>query len=232
MTPAGPPEPPIAVIIPAYQAARFIDEAIRSVLAQTRPVAEIVVVDDGSDDGSADVAAEFAPAVQVIRQPRGGAGAARRRGLAASRSSLVAFLDADDRWLPDAAERLGGALDARPEALLAFGRVSNFVDFGAGEPAVRRVSLAPRIAVMLTSTTLVRRRAFDVIGHFADGNFSMTDWYARVITDEVPIAAIEHLVAERRIHAHNTSAQGSDATGAYLQIIRNVLDRRRSVDPA
>jgi glycosyltransferase involved in cell wall biosynthesis len=226
-----PPEP-IAVVIPAYRSARFIQEAIESILAQTRPVAEIVVVDDGSDDDSADVAEQFAPAVQVIRQPRGGAGAARRRGLAASRSPLVAFLDSDDRWLPDAAERLGGALDAQPEAQIAFGQLRNFLDVAPGAPATRRQSLAPQHAVMTPSSSVVRRRAFEIVGHFADGNFSMTDWYTRVITDGVPTVAVEHVVVQRRIHDHNTSAQGSDAADAYLRVIRDVLDRRRSGGPA
>jgi hypothetical protein len=93
----------VAVIIPTFNHARFLAEAIMSVLAQTRPPEEIMVVDDGSTDDPANVVAQF-PTVQFIRQDNRGVSAARNKGLRSCMTSHVIFLDADDRLLPTAIE--------------------------------------------------------------------------------------------------------------------------------
>lgn len=91
----------VSVIIPAYQAAETIRRAIESVVTQTYPVNEILVIDDGSTDNLAAALEPFGSRVKLIRQERGGAAAARNRGLDEARSDLIAFLDADDTWKCD-----------------------------------------------------------------------------------------------------------------------------------
>jgi len=100
LTPHG---PSVTVVIPAFQAASTLDAALASVLGQTLPPTDVIVVDDGSTDGSADVASAWSTRLPltVLRQPTAGAGPARDRGVAASNSDLIALLDADDVWLPD-----------------------------------------------------------------------------------------------------------------------------------
>lgn len=93
--------PSISVIIPAYNRAALLPDTLRSLLAQTVPAAEIIVVDDGSTDGTADVAAAFGPPVRVIRQPNAGPGAARNTGFRDSRGEFIHFFDSDDIALPD-----------------------------------------------------------------------------------------------------------------------------------
>lgn len=95
--------PSICAIIPAYNAERSIGDAIESVLEQTHPLDEIVVIDDGSSDRTAQVAGRF-PGVSVIRRPNGGPGAARNSGINASNSEWIAFLDSDDVWHPQKTE--------------------------------------------------------------------------------------------------------------------------------
>ena len=90
----------ISVVIPAYNAERCIARAIRSVLAQTRPAKEIVVVDDGSTDGTAEAVRAFGDAVRLIQQPNAGASVARNTGIEAAIGDWIAFIDADDEWLP------------------------------------------------------------------------------------------------------------------------------------
>lgn len=103
----------IDVIVPVFNAATYLAEAIDSVLAQTHRVARVIVVDDGSTDDSAAIAEAFGPPVEVIRlDGNHGAARARNAGLAASDAPLVAFLDADDRWLPDKLAAQCAALDA------------------------------------------------------------------------------------------------------------------------
>lgn len=95
--------PSVSAVIPAYNAELTIADAIQSVLAQTCEVAEIIVVDDGSSDRTAEVAASF-PRTRVIRKPNGGVGAARNAGIHAASGEWIAFLDSDDSWLPQKTE--------------------------------------------------------------------------------------------------------------------------------
>ena len=100
----------VSVIMPCYNAAAYVGEAIEDVLAQTYGPVELIVVDDGSTDGSADVVARYGRAVRLIRQSNGGCASARNTGLAHATGAYVAFLDADDRWDPRILEALVGAL--------------------------------------------------------------------------------------------------------------------------
>jgi len=97
-------EPTISVVIPCYNGAKFLRDTLASVLAQTHPVLEVIVIDDGSTDDSAEIAASYGPPVRVIRQPNRGESVARNRGVRESRGEWIAFLDADDIWLPNRIE--------------------------------------------------------------------------------------------------------------------------------
>jgi glycosyltransferase involved in cell wall biosynthesis len=115
----------IAVIIPAYNAERFVLDAVRSVQAQTRAAAEMFVIDDCSTDRTVELlgTSEFAD-VRVLRQAANrGPGTARNRAAALTRCEYLAFLDADDVWEPEHLETIAGLLDAWPEAGVAYGRL-------------------------------------------------------------------------------------------------------------
>jgi glycosyltransferase involved in cell wall biosynthesis len=106
----NPHAPTVSVVIPCYNGSRFLRETLASVLRQTEPVREVLVVDDGSTDGSADIAESFGPPVRVIRQANAGESTARNRGVEEARGDWVAFLDADDVWEPHKLERQLAAL--------------------------------------------------------------------------------------------------------------------------
>ena len=104
----------VSVVIPAYRAAKTIERAIGSAMAQTLCPMEIIVVDDGSDDDTADIATDLLSGAvhvkfQVLVQGNIGAGAARNRGISVATADYVAFLDADDEWLPEKLERAWNA---------------------------------------------------------------------------------------------------------------------------
>lgn len=110
-----------SVVIPCYNAAAFVAETIRSALSQTLAPLEVIVVDDGSTDDSAAVAAACGPLVKVIRQANAGAAGARNAGVRAARGDWVAFLDADDLWLPERLEKLARvAADVPPDVVGVF----------------------------------------------------------------------------------------------------------------
>lgn len=92
--------PLVSIIVPAYNCAHFLPEALDSILAQQYPNIEVIVVDDGSSDGSAEIAEAYGSPVKVIRQKNQGPAAARNRGVRESRGEYLAFLDGDDVWLP------------------------------------------------------------------------------------------------------------------------------------
>ena len=133
------PRPVVSILTPAYDVARFIGTTLDSVLAQTAADWEMVVVDDGSEDGTAAVVASRRdPRIHLIRQANAGVSAARSRAIAAARGETILFLDADDWLAPDALSRLLATLRAAPEAVGAYGAFA-FVaeDAGPGDPPVR-----------------------------------------------------------------------------------------------
>ncbi|MHC5139531.1 MAG: glycosyltransferase family 2 protein, partial [Planctomycetota bacterium] len=95
----------ISAVIPAYNAAKYIARSIDSVLAQTHPVDEIVIVDDGSTDNTAAIIKDYGDKVRYIHQPNAGVSAARNTGIEAATGNWIAFLDADDEWLPEKIKR-------------------------------------------------------------------------------------------------------------------------------
>jgi len=161
---AGEAEPlTVSVVIPAYNAAATVTAAIESVLAQTRPPDEIVVVDDGSKDDTSAVVERFGPAVRLVRQANAGCGQARNTGAREARGTWLAFLDADDLWLPTKLER---QLPETADPLIAvvvcrkhnedgrlLGRRFAFDDLWTKNDAI-------------VSSSLVRRSAFEEAGGF------------------------------------------------------------------
>lgn len=112
--------PTISVVIPAYNAAHLLDRSIASVLDQSHPVDEVLVVDDGSSDNTAEVVARYDAPVRLVSKPNGGAASARNAGVRAATSEWIAFLDADDRWLPEKVERVLALAAGQPEAGLLY----------------------------------------------------------------------------------------------------------------
>jgi glycosyltransferase involved in cell wall biosynthesis len=148
--------PTITAVVPAYNASGFISRAIRSALDQTVPPDQVIVVDDGSADDTADVAGSFP--VQVIRQKNGGPAAARNAAIRAASSEWIAFLDADDAWHPDKIERQIPCLgDPQLGVLSAWSRwPAGPVDFESLW-AVNKIT---------TSSAVVRKAAIEDAGYF------------------------------------------------------------------
>ncbi len=161
----------VSVIVPAYRAAQTIGRAVESILAQTRPADEILVVDDGSPDDLAGALRPYRSRVTWLRQGQGGAASARNLGLDTAQGQLIAFLDADDYWEPERLERQLAVLHAHPEVGLVAGRFFEQVPGGprvlepqplgvGGYDRVLRVTGAEAFALgtrIWTGTVLVRR---------------------------------------------------------------------------
>jgi len=153
MTPT--PNPLVSVVIPAYNAAAFVRTAVDSALAQSWPHTEVIVVDDGSTDDTAAVLGAYGDAIRVIGQRNGGLSNARNRGIREARGELVAFLDADDRWLPDKLARQVELMHAHPE--VGFCSTCARIEAPDGTPV--GTWPCPRIDGSLLQTLFVRNAA-------------------------------------------------------------------------
>ena len=212
--------PLVSAVIPAYNAQAYVAQAIESVLAQTYAPVEIVVVDDGSDDGTERVVRGFGPRVRLYRQAHGGPGAARNLGVAKSTGPLLAFLDADDLWMPDKLERQVEALQQSSECGMVFGMVQQFQQGGGTEP--------PQPG-HFAGTLLVRREAFNKVGPFAEDLHvaEFIDWYARATDLGLTWRLLDQVVLRRRIHGENLGVRERSASSDYLHVLKDALDRRR-----
>ena len=164
-------DPTISVIIPAYNAAATITAALASVRAQTRPPAEVIVVDDGSRDATAAIVEAFiarasGPPVTLLRQANRGCGQARNTGAAAARGDWLGFLDADDTWLPG---KLAAQAPLTADARV--GVVNCAARDRAGRPMGRTLGFDQlwESNDLVVSSSLVRRTAFEAVGGFWAG---------------------------------------------------------------
>jgi glycosyltransferase involved in cell wall biosynthesis len=167
----------ISVVIPAYNASAFLPRCLKSVFAQTLQPEEVIVVDDGSSDNSAALAAELG--ATVISLPNGGPAAARNAGIQSASSEWIALLDADDMWAPEKLERQAACIC--PDTVLVYTGIRIFDDHGvrAETPAADEVSAKKilRYANPITpSTALVKREAILQLGGFRDGISGCEDW--------------------------------------------------------
>lgn len=180
-------QPLFAVIVPLYNKRNTVERSIRSVLAQTEVRFELIIVDDGSTDGSVDRVATFSdPRVRLIRQPNMGPGGARNRGVAESTAPFLAFLDADDNWRPHHLERALAALSEHPQ-VAAFASAFDVGDYAriypnklpmlvktSGVWTMPRESTPEQVKLGVdgsqTSCMVVRRTAFEKYGGFYEKN--------------------------------------------------------------
>ena len=219
----------VSVIIPCFNHAAYLDEALQSVLGQSHAPAEIIVVDDGSSDGSGAVAARFAPKVRVVTQTNQGIGAARNTGLGAAQGAVIAFLDADDLWPVDSLALRLARLEATPAVDCAFGMIEHFISPGL-DPAIAAGLHCPpgQTAARFAGSMLVRRSVFERIGLFnpALRVGEMMDWAARLSEAGIATAAIDALVMRRRIHGANTVIRERPSHSDYLKVLKASLARK------
>ena len=223
--------PLVSVLIGAFDAERYLGEAIDSVLAQSYRPLELIVVDDGSTDGTARVAESYGPGVVSVRQENAGNGAARNRAVELASGALLAFLDADDRFLPGKLERQWDALAADPALDVVFGHVREFVSPELTEEERTSVRApAPEGPWTAPNLMLIRRAAFDRVGPFSETlRVGVTvDWYARALEAGLRSVVLPEVVLERRLHLDNNGLRERESRSQYLHVLKASLDRRRS----
>ena len=172
----------VSVVIPAYNAEAYLEECVRSVLTQTHAVTEVLIVDDGSTDGTKILAESFGAPVRLLQQKQGGPARARNLGVNEAVGEWIAFLDADDFWLPDKVEKQLLALAADPEAILCYtGLLALKLDGSrivVPPPALSQVDsmLSLTNVGIPPSAVMLRRSTLLCVGGFSEVQRGCEDW--------------------------------------------------------
>ncbi len=220
----------VCAVIPAFNAEAYIGAAIDSVLSQSTPIDEIIVVDDGSKDGTCVVVESYGSKVRLLRQNNQGPSAARNLAVNASASDFVAFLDADDMWHPNKIERQLAMLANSPGAVLCYTGLLTFSDVEGWERPAKPVALAelrselrlrnPRI---VPSSVLVPRKLFLKTGGFDTALKGSEDWDFAIAMFELGSFCV--VDAPLTLYRSNATGLSSDPEWMFLET-QKMLDRR------
>lgn len=208
--------PLVSVLIDTYNHESFIADAIDSALAQDFPAGdmEILVVDDGSTDRTAEIVRKFAPRVRLLQKPNGGQASAMNVGLAETKGQLIAFLDGDDLWLPNKLSRVAAEFQSHPEAVMVYHQFSFWDsrsgrEWQAGWPMVSGdiagdLRKLHAYGAAPTSSLAFRRAALDRIVPIPESLVFMAD--AFLIATVIflgPVSAVSECLAKNRVHGEN-----------------------------
>ena len=221
----------VTVIVPVYNGERYLAEALESVRAQDHRPIDLVVVDDGSDDGTGDVARGF-PEARYLRRDHAGLAATRNAGVAAARGAFIAFLDADDLWPPHKLRVQVDHLVRHPEVDYVVAYLRNFLEPGHVAPGwLKPEQLEEDQVAFSTGTLLARREAFERIGDF-NPVFAVgddTDWFSRARQAGLVSGVLPEALLRRRIHDRNLTTELLAACRpSTFSILKAALDRRRA----
>ena len=222
----------VSVVIPTYNRADFVREAITSVLQQDYPDIELIVVDDGSRDGTAAVVSGFGPAVQYLWQENRGVSAARNRGVASSTGDLIAFLDSDDLWLPNKVSAQVAYFEAQAEAQACHtdeiwirrGVRVNERHIHRKQGGWQFLASLPR-CVISPSAVMMRRTLWDRLGGFDESLPACEDYDLWLrLTAVVPVGFLpERLVVKRGGHADQLSRRTPVLDRYRIQALEKAL---------
>lgn len=228
----------VSVVIPVYNARDVIGETIESVLAQTWTDREIVVVDDGSSDGSGDIVRSFGERVRYVRQENGGVARARNRGIAESTGEYVALLDHDDLWHPTKLDRQVTVLDRRPEVGMVITDVAHIDRYGkpmgiigAGyNPSETFARLFVRGFVPTPSAAMIRRSVLETVGGF-DERFHSAGLDDHELWTRIAARYEIANIAEPLTYHRNRDIKPADVALAHRPLLIETLLARVGDDP-
>jgi glycosyltransferase involved in cell wall biosynthesis len=229
--------PRFSVIIPAYNQARYLGEAIKSVLAQTFHDYEIVVVNDGSTDETEMVALRYDEKIRYVYQENQGLAGARNSGIRAAQGAWIALLDSDDCWLPEFLERMTARINEHPRAVVFYG-AALCVD-ERGVPLKQAVGYKPvenvrlyhallRANFIIPSTVVVNKKVIEQAGCFDQSLRSCEDWdlWLQLLSEGKAFYGIPDVLVHYRIHGSSLSANVARMQNSH----RSVAEKHFGVD--
>lgn len=233
--------PRVSVIMPAYNARQYITEAISSVLDQDYPHLELIVVDDGSSDGTPELAEGFGSRVRVVRQANAGPAAARNKGVSVARGEYIAFLDADDAWLPGKLSSQVAYLDVHSDIGLVYGDFRRWISQPDGSflppPPILETPGVPVVLaysgwiysqlllsnVVHIITALVRREALIQVCGFDESLITGEDYDLWLRLSRVmKMVKLNRTCAYYRIHSRSTTNVPREVNNELKVLLRAI----------
>ena len=219
----------VSVIVPVYNGERYLASTLQSVVAQDYRPIEILVIDDGSDDRSAEIARGF-PEVRYFHQSNQGAAVARNLGIENAQGELVAFLDADDTWMAAKLSIQVRHLLDHPDLGFVLARQLIFLEPGVQRPSWLKPELLENDSVgYVPSTLLARKTVFDRIGGF-DPRFvpaEDAEWFFRAKDAGIAMGVVSEVLLHKRVHGSNLSHGTAVSQPRLLQTLRSSIERQR-----
>jgi glycosyltransferase involved in cell wall biosynthesis len=223
-------KPKVSVIMPVYNGERFLEDAIHSVLGQAYRPIELIVVDDGSTDGTAEIARRFEE-MRYLHQENAGPSVARNTAMGVAEGSMLAFLDSDDRWTPDKLTCQVGHMTQHPEHLFTIAKFRYFLEPNCPIPSSFKPELLERELVgRIPSTLVARREAFEKVGEFDPSlrTGEDVDWFARAKDLDVPMAVIPKVLLHKRVHDRNASSDAAANTPLLMKVLQQSIRRQKA----
>lgn len=225
----------ISCIVPVHHGERYLQEALDSILGQTYRPLEIIVADDGSTDGTPEVAASYGEQIRLLTQATAGPAATRNLGLSAAQGEFVAFLDADDLWHPEKLARQIARIQIRPELDLCVTHVRVFwtSDLIGEETCYQGHPRTQPVPGYTTTTLLARRILFETVGHFNTALWfaDATDWFLRAAERGAVMELLSDVLVYHRMHQANLTRRLTSASrDEFLRVVKASLDRRSHLE--
>jgi glycosyltransferase involved in cell wall biosynthesis len=218
----------VSVVIPVYNGALFLNDAVDSVLSQSCAPAEVIVVDDGSTDGTPALAAARGDCVRYLRQPHRGLPATRNRGVQAARGNVIGFLDVDDLWSRDKLALQLTHMRENPRVPIVLGHTQLMRLIGSeGEALTFEVWGAPVLA-MSTGGALFRADVFAQVGLFDETQMYCddVDWFMRAKEHGVAVFVHPEVTLYYRRHSQNMTNQADVGKRFLIGMLKKSMDRR------
>jgi glycosyltransferase involved in cell wall biosynthesis len=224
----------VSVVMAAFNAERYVGAAIDSILAQSMPPSEIIVVDDGSTDNTRSVLQSYGEKLVVISQTNQGPALAMNRAISAASGDLLGFLDADDLWTDFKLELQVALLSTKLDVDAVFGLAQQFISEDlTPDEARRHLAIRDPQPGISKNTMLIRRDAFERVGYF-DTEFryiEFFDWYFRATEIGLKTETIPRVFTKRRLHLTNTGLRTrTEQRAENMAALKRALDRRRGTN--
>jgi glycosyltransferase involved in cell wall biosynthesis len=226
-------QPLISVILPAYNGARYLSDTIGSVLAQTYRPLEVIVVDDGSKDDSAEIAGSF-DHVRVLIQENQGVPFARNAGIAAANGDYLCFIDQDDTWLPEKVQKQLESFTAQQGIRYCLTRQVFYLSEGEALPDWCPPDwLDKPVAGFSPSTLMIERSLMEEMGPFDTSLLtgSDTEFFFHLKDKQIPFHQLEEVLVRKRVHGNNQSATRDQLRRDILETVRRSIQRQRNMQP-
>lgn len=220
---------PISIIIPAYNAEKYVHAALRSVINQSVSAAEIIVINDGSTDKTLEILKNYEADIYLRNNKNQGIAATLNEGIVCSTQPFIAFLDADDVWASHKLATQWQHFQQTPDMDISFGLVEQFISPELPEE-IKAGIYCPSQSMrgFVKGTMLARRTVFETVGLFDEsailGDF--IDWFARVQEKKTLFECLNEVLLYRRLHRESLSGRHQHRKD-FPRVLKMALDRRR-----